>query len=275
MPYPTLPYPFIPYPTLPYLTLPYLTLPYATLPYPTLPYTTPTLPYPTPPYPTIPCPTLPFHSLPYPTLPYPTHTPNPISQADLEHDDVFILDTYTSVYSWVGKQANEMERGRAMDTAAKYVEAQAAVDGRSVDSAVLLVKAGAEPLPFTVHFVGWSDAVARVFEDPYEKRKRILQGTLGDMQQAAPARSLKNTGVATSTLTPEHGIGKRQQLLTDLASTMAAELRQALLGSGIQGPSMMAFQCELQRTLSKNEEWFTHDANFEQAVMHVMQVLKV
>ena len=101
------------------------------------------------------------------------------------------------MYTWVGHQANQIESDRAMDTATKYVEAQAEVDGRPSDSPVVLVRAGAEPLPFTVHFVGWSDTAARAFEDPYEKRKRILAGQSAKTKaggSAAPQAALKKTG---------------------------------------------------------------------------------
>jgi len=116
------------------------------------------------------------------------------SQEDLEHDDVFILDTFVAVYVWVGNQANDTEKGRAMETATKYVEAQSAVDGRAADSPAVLVKAGSEPAPFTIHFVGWSDTNARVFEDPYEKRKRLLSGSSAPAP-AAPKVALKKTGM--------------------------------------------------------------------------------
>ncbi|POM58418.1 Villin-like protein, partial [Phytophthora palmivora] len=51
------------------------------------------------------------------------------AQDDLNTDDVFILDTYTTLYVWIGAGANEPERREAMALAQKYL-AVAKSDGR-------------------------------------------------------------------------------------------------------------------------------------------------
>jgi len=118
------------------------------------------------------------------------------SQDDLEHDDVFILDTYTAVFIWIGKHANATEAAKAEDTAGKYVQAQARLDGRPVDCPATVVKAGHEVMPFTVHFIGWSEEKGQEFEDPYEKRKRLLM----DLSAGPAVHS-----AAIAKLRPENG----------------------------------------------------------------------
>ena len=39
------------------------------------------------------------------------------SQADLEEEDVYLLDSHTSIFVWIGKQANDEEKKLALETA--------------------------------------------------------------------------------------------------------------------------------------------------------------
>ena len=98
------------------------------------------------------------------------------SQEDLEHDDVYILDCFTNVFVWVGaNQPREREVRLAMETASKYISLQAALDGRPAEIKALEIRAGSEPLAFTKEFVGWSKANVEAWEDPYDKRLRLLR----------------------------------------------------------------------------------------------------
>ena len=101
------------------------------------------------------------------------------SQEDLEHDDVYILDCYSSVFVWVGSENDgEREQRLSMETAEKYVEAQGKLDGRPSTIKPQWVKAGEEPAEFTKEFVGWSNTSAGKYEDPYEKRLRLQREKL-------------------------------------------------------------------------------------------------
>ena len=61
-------------------------------------------------------------------------------QADLEDDDVYLLDVYTSIFVWLGSQANETEKRLAPETAAEYAKAE----GYSLDTPVVMVHAATE-----------------------------------------------------------------------------------------------------------------------------------
>ena len=97
------------------------------------------------------------------------------SQEDLEHEDVYILDTWLTTFVWSGKDAKESEKTFAMQVADEYVKAQRLLDGRPADVTAQLVLMGHEPRSFTAHFVGWSATQVGEFEDPYEKRQKMLQ----------------------------------------------------------------------------------------------------
>lgn len=92
-------------------------------------------------------------------------------QEDLVDDDVVILDCFTSIFVWVGSQANETEKTQAMSYAQQF--ATMANDGRDPDIPIMRVSAGSEPMLFTSQFVGWDSDFAKrnAFVDPYQVRK--------------------------------------------------------------------------------------------------------
>ncbi|RLN96757.1 hypothetical protein BBJ28_00009702, partial [Nothophytophthora sp. Chile5] len=98
------------------------------------------------------------------------------AQDDLNTDDVFLLDTYTTLYVWIGCGANELERRESMALADKYL-AVAKSDGREDGTPVVTVHCGHEPPMFTGNFLAWDSALfsQNEFLDPYEARLKKLK----------------------------------------------------------------------------------------------------
>jgi len=88
------------------------------------------------------------------------------AQADLEEDDVHILDVYTSVFVWLGSESNQLEKEKATESAQEYIKAQGYPEGTSV----VVVKSGQEPPIFTMNFLGWDSTPKKKFVDPYEAK---------------------------------------------------------------------------------------------------------
>ena len=88
-----------------------------------------------------------------------------------------ILDTYSEVFVWVGRGANELEKRESLKTAVDYIQSDPSK--RDLDSTLLIqvcsilmrlklietsmhtcitfqVKQGCEPPTFTCHFLGWN-----------------------------------------------------------------------------------------------------------------------
>jgi hypothetical protein len=88
-------------------------------------------------------------------------------QSDLNDEDVFLLDTYSQVYVWVGTQATKEEKDKAFEFASQYVTE--ASDGRG-NVPVIRINAGNEPVMFTTHFLGWDKEYANknTYKDPYQ-----------------------------------------------------------------------------------------------------------
>ena len=87
-------------------------------------------------------------------------------QGDLCEDDVFLLDSFTTIWLWVGKEANEQEKAAAADAAVQYIQ----INNYEEKTPVVTVKSGSEPPIFTCHFLGWDAAQAEGFVDPYEAK---------------------------------------------------------------------------------------------------------
>lgn len=60
-------------------------------------------------------------------------------------DDVYLLDTYSTVFVWVGPEANEAEKKFSFEMALEYVQTCSQYDGRSLDTPVACTVAGFEP----------------------------------------------------------------------------------------------------------------------------------
>ena len=55
---------------------------------------------------------------------------------DLVEEDVMILDTFSEVFVWVGRGANEVEKKEGLRTACEYIQTDPS--NRDLDSTVLI-----------------------------------------------------------------------------------------------------------------------------------------
>ncbi|XP_068609445.1 gelsolin a isoform X2 [Brachionichthys hirsutus] len=79
--------------------------------------------------------------------------PGEITQDDLATDDVVILDTWEQVFVWIGSEAQEEEKTKAMESASRYVETDPA--NRDLRTPIVQIKQNFEPPTFTGWFLGW------------------------------------------------------------------------------------------------------------------------
>jgi len=115
------------------------------------------------------------------------------AQSDLEDGDVYILDSFTTIWVWVGSEANDVEKKGAAEAATAYIAAK----GYDASTSVVTVKSGAEPPIFTCHFLGWDSSKASVFVDPYEaKLKAALAANPVDISEPEPPPSQPVGGAA-------------------------------------------------------------------------------
>jgi len=129
------------------------------------------------------------------------------TQDDLIQECVFILDAYSEVFVWVGRDARKEDKDLSLKAALDYVTN--APDGRSADTPVFRVQAGGEPPNFTCHFLGWDTSKATDFTDPYLKKLGQLKGISAPEQKVAERVSADMIGYQNAAVT-KYPIGELQ-----------------------------------------------------------------
>lgn len=190
------------------------------------------------------------------------------SQEDLLDDDVMMLDTYSTVYVWIGSQANAKEKAAGNELAQKYVASAAAVDGRDVDTSIVRVSAGSEPAMFTCHFLGWDGAAAAVFEDPYEKRMKSLQSTMSFTTKPSWAKK-KSVEVDVPITIAEEGETKAPEPEPAPAAPVAAKPVAVVAAAAVPGTftyaQLKGNPCEVHGDINpKSKEDYLSDAEFQE-----------
>jgi hypothetical protein len=108
-------------------------------------------------------------------------------QSDLNDEDVFLLDTYTQVFVWIGSQSSQEEKTKAVEFAQRYVAE--VDDGRDRDIPIMKINAGQEPPMFSCHFLGWDNEFTkkRSFRDPYQVKLEAMAAEKAGKAVAFPA----------------------------------------------------------------------------------------
>ncbi|XP_069771040.1 advillin [Narcine bancroftii] len=75
------------------------------------------------------------------------------TQEDLDEDDVMLLDTWEELFLWIGPSATDYEKQQSISSAREYLQSHPS--GRDMDTPIIRVKQGSEPLTFTGWFNAW------------------------------------------------------------------------------------------------------------------------
>jgi len=106
-------------------------------------------------------------------------------QDDLINDDVMILDLFSDVFVWIGKDSQKEEKDKAMQTAMDFVGK--ATDGRNPSTPIWKVNAGLEPPNFTACFQGWDyKKAAAAGGDVYAKALAESKASGGEKKMNSP-----------------------------------------------------------------------------------------
>ncbi|XP_015782794.1 adseverin isoform X2 [Tetranychus urticae] len=75
------------------------------------------------------------------------------NQTDLIEEDVMLLDTWDTIFVWIGSKSNTEERNRTIETVEDYLRADPT--GRDLETPIVIVKQGSEPPNFVGFFGSW------------------------------------------------------------------------------------------------------------------------
>ncbi|KAK5646235.1 hypothetical protein RI129_004699 [Pyrocoelia pectoralis] len=93
------------------------------------------------------------------------------TQSDLLPEDILLLDTWKSIFMWMGSLSSNWEQKLAMNTAESYLANDPA--GRSVNTSISLIKQGQEPPNFTGFFSNWNSSLWNDYKSFEEIRYEI------------------------------------------------------------------------------------------------------
>lgn len=149
------------------------------------------------------------------------------AQDDLNMDDVYLLDAFTSLYLWIGSNANETEIRMAKEVADKYLTA--ATDGRDTSTPIVTVHCKSEPLMFTCNFLAWDRDffTKQTFQDPYEARLAKLKAEK-EQEQVPDA-----PGTVTMADVVEEEEEAKDEPINDSASFSLEQLKSGSFSSSV------------------------------------------
>lgn len=117
-------------------------------------------------------------------------------QEDLLDEDVFILDTYSQLFIWVGSTSTQEEKDKCLLVAAQFIEN--ADDGRSPDIPVIRIDANNEPMMFTSFFHGWNFGEKKPYVDPFANKIKLPKATPTPIAKSTiPSNTSSNASVST------------------------------------------------------------------------------
>jgi len=120
------------------------------------------------------------------------------NQTDLNDEDVYLLDTYTQLFLWLGKSCSEEEKKKSDAFADQFVTE--ANDGRDATVPVIKVPAGSEPLLFTSHFFAWDEELIKTYVDVYQQKLDKLKESK-QLAMESPKKEVQAT-LKSPSLTP-------------------------------------------------------------------------
>jgi len=91
-------------------------------------------------------------------------------QEDLSDEDVYLLDTFTQIFVWVGSQSTAAEQTKAIEAAESFIAD--AHDGRDAEIPIIRVAAGNEPDMFSTNFLIWDPEYLKkqIYVDRYQAK---------------------------------------------------------------------------------------------------------
>ncbi|KAJ4958523.1 hypothetical protein NE237_025634 [Protea cynaroides] len=89
-------------------------------------------------------------------------------------EDVFILDCYSDVFVWVGRQVDSNNRSHALTIGEKFIEHDFLLEKLSREAPISIIMEGSEP-PFFTRFFSWDSAKSAMHGNSFQRKLTILK----------------------------------------------------------------------------------------------------
>nr|ABK93411.1 unknown [Populus trichocarpa] len=96
------------------------------------------------------------------------------TQDDLMTEDIFILDTHSEIFVWVGQQVDSKSKLQALSIGEKFLEHDFLLKKSSGETPIYIVMEGSEPTFFT-RFFTWDSAKSSMHGNSFQRKLAIVK----------------------------------------------------------------------------------------------------
>ncbi|KAG6649183.1 hypothetical protein CIPAW_07G194800 [Carya illinoinensis] len=96
------------------------------------------------------------------------------TQDDLMTEDIFILDSHSDIFVWVGQQVDTKNRAQALTIGESFLECDFLLEKLSRESPIYIVMEGSEP-PFFTRFFKWDSAKSAMHGNSFQRKLTLLK----------------------------------------------------------------------------------------------------
>ncbi|KAI5585415.1 hypothetical protein POPTR_006G165300v4 [Populus trichocarpa] len=96
------------------------------------------------------------------------------TQDDLMTEDIFILDSHSEIFVWVGQQVDSKSKLQALTIGEKFLEHDFLLEKLSSETPIYIVMEGSEP-PFFTRFFTWDSAKSLMHGNSFQRKLAIVK----------------------------------------------------------------------------------------------------
>ncbi|OAY85038.1 Villin-4 [Ananas comosus] len=96
------------------------------------------------------------------------------TQDDLMTEDIFIIDSHSEIFVWVGQQVDSKIRSQALSIGEKFLECDFLMENLSRETPLFIVMEGSEPTFFT-RFFTWDSAKSAMHGNSFQRKLSIVK----------------------------------------------------------------------------------------------------
>ncbi|XP_073001746.1 villin-5-like [Typha latifolia] len=96
------------------------------------------------------------------------------TQDDLMTEDIFILDSHSDIFVWIGQQVDSKHRLQALNIGEKFLELDFLMENLSRETPLYVVTEGSEP-PFFTRFFTWDSAKSAMHGNSFQRKLAIVK----------------------------------------------------------------------------------------------------
>ncbi|XP_068652517.1 villin-4-like isoform X2 [Aristolochia californica] len=119
------------------------------------------------------------------------------SQDDLMTEDIFILDSHSEIFVWIGQQVGPKGRMQALTIGEKFLQHDFLLEKLSQETPIFVVMEGSEP-PFFTRFFTWDSAKSTMHGNSFQRKLALVKNGVTPMMDKPKRRTPVSYGGRSS-----------------------------------------------------------------------------